>query len=44
MIPFMPRCGKYMANLLDLDFWLQENERYPDFKHKKTGEALWLQD
>ncbi|KAH8958034.1 hypothetical protein BDL97_07G123400 [Sphagnum fallax] len=20
------------------------NERYPDFKHKKTGEALWLED
>jgi pentatricopeptide repeat protein len=20
------------------------NERYPDFKHKKTGEALWIED
>jgi hypothetical protein len=23
---------------------LQTNERYLDFKHKKTGEALWLDD
>ncbi len=22
MIPLMPGCGKYMADLLDLDFWL----------------------
>ncbi|CAK9249874.1 unnamed protein product [Sphagnum jensenii] len=20
------------------------NERYPDFKHKKTGETLWIED
>jgi len=29
---------------LNLDFWLQTNERYLDFKHKKTWEALWLED
>ncbi len=30
---------------LHLDFWLQQvHERYPDFKHKKTQEALWLED
>ncbi len=33
-----------MADHLDLDFWLQANERFPDFKHKKTQEALWLAD
>jgi hypothetical protein len=32
-------CGEYMADKLDLDFWLLINERYPDFKHKNTWEA-----
>ncbi|CAK9210262.1 unnamed protein product [Sphagnum troendelagicum] len=44
MILIMPGCGEYMADQLDLDFWLSTNERYPDFKHKKTGEALWIED
>jgi pentatricopeptide repeat protein len=44
MIPIMPGCGEYMADQLDLDFWLWTNERYLDFKHKKTGEALWIED
>jgi pentatricopeptide repeat protein len=25
-----------------LDFWSQGHARYPDFKHKRTQEALWL--
>jgi hypothetical protein len=33
-----------MADQLDLDFRLSTNERYPDFKHKNTWEALWFQD
>jgi pentatricopeptide repeat protein len=44
MIPFMPGCEQCMTDQLDVDFWLQTNERYPDFKHKKTGEALWIED
>ncbi|CAK9213864.1 unnamed protein product [Sphagnum jensenii] len=24
--------------------WKMANEKYPDFKHKKTHEALWLED
>jgi hypothetical protein len=31
-----------MADELDLDFWLKTNERYLDFKQKKTQEALCL--
>jgi pentatricopeptide repeat protein len=27
-----------------LDFWQKVNRKYPDFKHKKTQEALWLID
>ncbi len=33
-----------MADQLDLDFWSSTNERYPDFKHKNTWEALWVED
>jgi hypothetical protein len=44
MIPFMPGCEECMADQLDLDFCLLTNERYPDFKQKKTGEALWIED
>ncbi|CAM6003402.1 unnamed protein product, partial [Sphagnum balticum] len=29
---------------LDLDFCSSTNERYPDFKHKNTWEALWVED
>jgi hypothetical protein len=31
-----------MADQLDLDFWLLTNK--PDFKHKNTWEALWVED
>ncbi len=31
-----------MLEQLDLDFWAQMNEMYPDFQQKKTQEALWL--
>lgn len=24
-------------------FYLQKNPKYPDFKHKDTGEALWVE-
>jgi hypothetical protein len=27
---------------LDLDIWSKANVRYPDFKHRKTQKALWL--
>jgi hypothetical protein len=33
-----------MADQLDLDFWLQANARYPDFKHEKSWKALWFED
>ncbi len=33
-----------MADQIDVNLWLQTNERYLDFKHKKTQEALWLED
>ncbi len=33
-----------MADQLDLDFWLQTNESYLGFKHKRTQEALSLED
>ena len=26
----------------DLNSYQQKNPRYPDFKHKHTGEALWI--
>jgi hypothetical protein len=38
-----PGCGEYMADQFDLDFWSLTNERYPDFKHKNTWEALWVE-
>jgi hypothetical protein len=33
-----------MVDQVDLDFGLLTNERYPDFKHKNTWEALWAED
>lgn len=27
----------------DTSFYLQRNPKYPDFKHKDTGEALWIE-
>jgi pentatricopeptide repeat protein len=30
--------------LLNLNFWCQVNVNYPDFKHKTTRQALWLDD
>lgn len=35
----------YMAEQLDIDFWLQTNEQVGrDFKHKKTQGARWLEE
>lgn len=31
-----------MLDLYDLKSYEQKNPRYPDFKHKNTGEALWV--
>lgn len=32
-----------MVDQFDPDFWLYANEWSPDFKHKNTQEALWLE-
>lgn len=35
----------YMADQLAIDFWLQTNDQVgPNFKHKNTQGALWLED
>jgi hypothetical protein len=44
MISFIPGMWRIHGDQLDLDFWLSTNERYPDFKHKNTWEALWAED
>ncbi|CAK9267668.1 unnamed protein product, partial [Sphagnum jensenii] len=38
------QCRDQRSDKLDLDFCSSTNERYPDFKHKNTWEALWVED
>ncbi len=46
LITFMPGWDVKNTWLINM-IWIsgcRANEKYPDFKHKKTHEALWLED
>jgi hypothetical protein len=46
LITFMPGWDVKNTWLINM-IWISDcraNEKYPDFKHKKIHEALWLED